>query len=129
MANSQTGSSRSVETARKWFVWVIGGFFFVGGFLILLEIPLYLTGHGWNEEIQKYATLDVLKSHWAAIVGIPVLAFFSLFLIFLTRIVSGEIKFKLGEAEISGAASEGLMWIFVFLSLVWGFSELWKLGI
>ena len=103
--------------------------FFVGGFLILLAIPLYLTGHGWNEEIQKYATLDILKSHWAAIVGIPVLAFFSLFLIFLTRIVSGEIKFKLGEAEISGAASEGLMWIFVFLSLVWGFSELWKLGI
>jgi hypothetical protein len=59
----------------------------------------------------------------------PVIAYFALFLVLITKLVSGDIHFKFSPTfEISGAASEGLMWILVFVSLTWGFSELWKLG-
>ena len=73
--------------------------------------------------------LSVAQDHWAAVFIFPVLAYFALFLVLITKYVACDIHFKLGPtAEISGAASEGLMWILVFLSLTWGFSELWKLA-
>lgn len=117
------------ETAREAFT--VGYGLFIGIVVVLatVEIVLYLFGFGFNEEIGKFANLEVAKNHWPAVFVLPLIALFSLFLIFMTKLVSGEIKFKLGGAEISGAASEGLMWILVFISLVWGFSQLWKLDV
>ena len=112
---------------RRGFVigWAL--FFGVLTILIAIEGILYATGHGWNDAIRNNVNMEIIRDHWAGLFVTPLLVVFSLLLVFITKIVSGPITFKLGGGEISGAASEGLMWIFFFLSLVWGFSELWNL--
>jgi hypothetical protein len=96
---------------------------------VLVILFIYLMGWSatFNTRLANYVKWDIVQQHWAALFAFPLLAFFALFIVFLTKIVSGDIKFDLGPAAISGAASEGLMWIFIFLSLIWGFSQLWNL--
>jgi hypothetical protein len=73
--------------------------------------------------------LTVLQAHWIGVVGPVFAAIFSLFLVFLTKTVSGELKVEIGPINLSGAASESLFWVINFVAIVWAFSTLWELKV
>jgi hypothetical protein len=115
------------SNARVFFVYLSGAILIFIPVAVIVGIIAYLIIG--KDVFGDRLDMDVVHKHWAGIFVFPGLVYFALFLVLITKIVSGDIHFKFGSTfEISGAASEGLMWILVFVSLTWGFSELWKLS-
>jgi hypothetical protein len=114
--------------ARTFFVYMSGIILLLIPVIVIISILYYLIAN--TSPFGNRIDMTIAHNHWAGVFIFPVIVYFALFLVLITKIVSGDIHFKFGSTfEISGAASEGLMWIFVFVSLTWGFSELWKLSI
>ena len=94
--------------------------------LVILALALAYTAY----RVWVYGPdLTVLQAHWIGVVGPVFAAIFSLFLVFLTKTVSGDLKIEIGPINLSGAASESLFWVINFLAIVWAFSTLWELKV
>lgn len=71
---------------------------------------------------------ELVKSHFAAIVGLPVSAVFSIFLVVVLQQASGPIKFKGLGFEFEGTSGQVILWIACFLAITAAIKLLWPLG-
>lgn len=110
-ASTPDQPSRFFKGAREVFVIIFLIFYVAAALIFLIEISLYLLGTGFHDRLKDTLAIDIIYSHWPAIFALPLLTFFALSLVFITKLVAGELTFTLGPAKISGAASEGLMFI------------------
>jgi hypothetical protein len=70
----------------------------------------------------------MLKEQFAALIGLPVAAIASFVLVIFLRHTVGPINVKVPGFEFDGAAGQGIMWIFFFLSMAYAIHLVWAVG-
>jgi len=64
--------------------------------------------------------------HFAAVIGLPLSAILSLFVVLLFRVVSGEkLHVNILGIKFEGASGPVIMWVICFLSIALSISALW----
>lgn len=71
--------------------------------------------------------LELVKQHFAAIVGLPVAAVFAVFLVVVLQQASGPIKFKGLGFEFEGTSGQVVLWIACFLAMAAAINMTWSL--
>ena len=67
------------------------------------------------------------QKHFAAVIGLPMAAIASLFIVLVLEYVSGQIEFEIQGVKFKGGAGQIVFWIFCFLSIVLSIKLLWDL--
>jgi len=68
---------------------------------------------------------EVATQHFAAVIGLPMAAVASLFIVLVLRISSGPIEFEGAGVKFKGAAAQIVFWLLCFLSIVAAIKLLW----
>ena len=68
---------------------------------------------------------DIVKNHFAAIVGLPVAAIFSVFLVVVLQQTTGPVKFEGLGFKFEGTSGQVVLWIFCFLAIAAAIKLLW----
>ena len=71
--------------------------------------------------------MPIAQKHFAAVIGLPMAAIASLFIVLVLEYVSGQIEFEIQGVKFKGAAGQIVFWIFCFLSIVLSIKLLWDL--
>lgn len=95
----------------------LGAAIAVGVFVVVATFIVGFKFLGWQL---------MLKDHFAALVGLPVAAVASFVLVIFLRQTVGPMKVKLPGFEFDGAAGQGIMWIFFFLSMSYSIYLVWS---
>lgn len=96
----------------------------VPGTVIISGIYLYMIFVSYwraNVELEQ----DILKAHFAAIVGLPAGAAVSFILVVLLRQAEGEFKFEALTFKFSGASGQVAMWVVCFLAFAGAIKLVW----
>jgi hypothetical protein len=70
--------------------------------------------------------LEIVTSHFAAIVGLPTAAVFSAFLVVVLQQASGPVKFEGLGFKFEGTSGQVVLWVFCFLSVTVAIKLLWN---
>jgi hypothetical protein len=76
---------------------------------------------------QDQEWIRIAKDHTVATLGIPLAGSAALFLILILKIISGTIEFEIASIKFKGAASQIVLWVFSFLSIIVAIRLLWTL--
>lgn len=68
---------------------------------------------------------EIVKTHFPAIVGLPLAAIFSAFIVVTLQQTSGPIKFEGLGFKFEGSAGQVVLWIFCFLTIAATIRLLW----
>jgi predicted neutral ceramidase superfamily lipid hydrolase len=68
---------------------------------------------------------EIVKNHFAAIVGLPVVAVFSVFLVVVLQQTSGPVKFEGLGFKFEGTSGQVVLWILCFLAMAAALKLLW----
>jgi hypothetical protein len=111
-------SDATLSGARRFAAWAyVLGIFLVSGFSFFLIISMARTRGDF------YA---ISVQHFPVVVGLPLAAVASIFVVLLFRVVSGgTISVSLLGLKFEGAAGPVIMWVICFLSIVLSFNALW----
>jgi hypothetical protein len=71
--------------------------------------------------------LPIAQKHFAVVVGLPMAAITSLFIVLVLEYVSGKIEFEIPGIKFKGAAGQIIFWIICFLTIVSSIKLLWDL--
>jgi hypothetical protein len=71
------------------------------------------------------ASIDIMKEHFKAVIGIPAAYLASLFLVLLLKQKEKPIEFRGLSFEFKGASGEIILWVFSFLSIVYAIGKLY----
>lgn len=104
-----------------------------GGILATIITILLTTGFIsllLREEIKNNPELinaigPIVQEKFPAIVGLPLAALFSLFLVLILRITTGPIEFETPYIKIKGAAGPVIFWVICFLTITISIKLLW----
>jgi hypothetical protein len=104
--------------ARRVAVWIyVFGMLVIGGLSFLLILLMA------RAKLDFYARA---VQHFPVVVGLPLAALASIFVVLLFRVVSGgKISVSVLGLKFEGAAGPVLMWVICFLSIVLAFNTLW----
>lgn len=80
----------------------------------------YFIFRGFNPEF-----LDLYKKNFIVIIGLPLAALMSLFIVGFLEQTSGSIEFEGLGFKFIGTSGSVVMWIFCYLALVFSFKLLW----
>ena len=69
--------------------------------------------------------VELVKSHFPAIVGLPVAAVFAVFLVVVLQQTSGPVKFEGLGFRFEGTSGQVVLWVFTFLSIAGAIKLLW----
>ena len=69
---------------------------------------------------------EIVKTHFAAIVGLPTAAVFSAFLVVALQQASGPVKFEGLGFKFEGTSGQVVLWIFCFLAVATAIKLLWN---
>ena len=69
--------------------------------------------------------LGIVKQNFAAIVGLPFAAVFSIFLVVMLQQTSGPVKFEGLGFQFEGTSGQVVLWVFCFLSITGAIKLLW----
>jgi hypothetical protein len=110
---------RYVEFRREATLWavLIGGGFFGLYFLIFIFYFTYISVDRW--------LIQIARAHYAAAIGLPLMAIAALLIVSTFRITAGELDFELFGMRLKGAAGPVVLWVIVFLAMVLGVWTLW----
>jgi len=83
----------------------------------------------WIANFRAPWQIDMLKNHYAAIVGLPAAAAGSFVLSILARQISGDksMKVSIGTFNIEGPAGPVLLWVVCFLAMAFAIRIVWPL--
>jgi hypothetical protein len=115
--------SRPSTTAPnlQWWVSIVlavlGAVFISGIYLSML----YVSYERANVELEQ----DILKAHFAAIVGLPAGAAVSFILVVLLRQTDGPICFEGLSFKFKGASGQVAMWVLCFLAFAGAIRLCW----
>ena len=70
--------------------------------------------------------LEISKSHFAAIVGLPVSAVFAAFLVVVLQQTSGPVKFEGLGFKFEGTSGQVVLWVLCFLAIAGAIKLLWN---
>ena len=71
--------------------------------------------------------LPIAQKHFAVVVGLPMAAIASLFIVLVLEYVSGKIEFEILGIKFKGAAGQIIFWLLCFMSIVLSIKLLWDL--
>lgn len=100
-----------------WSVLIGGGAFGVF-FLTLIVYGTYFSSDLW--------LVNVAKVHYAAAIGLPLMAIAALLVVSTFRITAGDLDFEIFGMRLKGASGPVILWVIVFLAMVLGVAVLWS---
>lgn len=77
-----------------------------------------------DPEVAK-AFIALVREKFPAIIGLPIAALFSLFIVVMLRITTGPIEFEAEKIKIKGAAGPVIFWVICFVSIALSIKLLW----
>jgi len=110
------------ETKKK----ILNALGWVAAALITL-FSIYIFGIMAKRGYDSQAWLPIAQKHFAAVIGLPMAAIASLFIVLVLEYVSGKIEFEMMGLKFKGAAGQIIFWIICFLSIVSSIRLLWDL--
>lgn len=110
-------SKKSFKYIVNWIVLLFGGLYFC--FHVAFVI--------WHAAHNQDWLLDLVKSHYAALIGLPFAAYAAVCLvIFLESRYEGSIEFKALGFEFKGASGPIILWAICFLIFTICMKLLWN---
>ena len=88
------------------------------GIVYSINIYIVITSGVW---------LEIVKKHFAAVLGLPGAALTAFFVVLLFSKVAGPIEVELLGMKFRGAATPVIFWIITFLAITLGVSLTWPL--
>ncbi len=70
--------------------------------------------------------MEIVKAHFAATVGLPVAAVFSVFLVVVLQQASGPVKFEGLGFKFEGTSGQVVLWVLCFLAIACAIKLLWN---
>jgi hypothetical protein len=70
--------------------------------------------------------VDIVKPHFAAVVGLPIAAIFAAFVVVALQQTSGPVKFEGLGFKFEGSSGQVVLWVFCFLSIAAAIKLLWN---
>jgi hypothetical protein len=98
--------------------------------IITILLAVMLISVLFRQEIAKNPELIntfsfIIKERLPAVIGLPIAALFSLFLVSIFRITTGPIEFESPYVKIKGAAGPVIFWLICFLTITICIKLLW----
>ena len=109
-------TNKKIVTAFAWLSASLITIFSIYVFFIIAK-------RGFEEK----TWLTLAQTHFAAVIGLPMAAIASLFIVLILEYVSGKIEFEILGLKFKGAAGQIIFWIICFLSMVLSIKLLWDL--
>lgn len=83
----------------------------------------------WIANFRAPWQIEMLKEHYAAIVGLPAAAAGSFVVIILAHQFSDQklVKISMGTVDIEGPAGPALLWVVCFLAMAFAIRIVWPL--
>lgn len=107
-----------LSAARRIAAWL-----FVAGIFVLGSLAFTLIIYMARRQLDFYA---IAVQHFLVVVGLPLAAIASIFVILLFRVVAGgQISVSLLGLKFEGASGPVIMWAICFLAIVLAFYMLW----
>jgi len=113
---TENSTKKKIVTAFAWLAASLITLFSIYVFFIMAK-------RGFEEK----TWLTIAQNHFAAVVGLPMAAMASLFIVLILEYVSGKIEFEILGLKFKGAAGQIIFWIICFLSIVLSIKLLWDL--
>jgi hypothetical protein len=122
MSAESTDSPEPLGEARfrSTMGWVVG----VGVLAFSAAAFALVLWRGWQDK----AWLKVAQDHFAAVVGLPLIAIAAMFVVLVLRMASGPIEVEAGSLKFKGAAAPIVFWILCFLAMSAALRMLWAPG-
>jgi len=108
------------ETLRKTLSWIV-----------VVSVSLFaLFGLGWLiylgfNPLFSELYYDTLKDHFRAVIGLPMAAAASLFIVLVLRATHGRIEFDTIGMKFKGASGPIVLWLISFLGITLAIKHLW----
>lgn len=102
---------------KRIIIWVLA---------LVVPIATAVVLTGFLTLIPYEVLLEIVKMHFAAIVGLPVSAVFSVFLVVVLQQTSGPVKFEGLGLKFEGTSGQVVLWIFCFLAIAVAMKLLWN---
>jgi hypothetical protein len=112
--SSTNDHDERLRRVMAWTAVVLIAFFTVAVFSLLL----------WRG-LQERAWLSIAQKQFAAVIGLPMSAIASLFVVLVLRIAAGPIEVEVGSFKFKGAAAPIVFWLLCFLSIATAIKLLW----
>jgi hypothetical protein len=116
MENESSDTKKRIVSTFAWVAATLITLFSIYVFFIMAK-------RGYDSQIW----LPIAQKHFAAVVGLPMAAIASLFIVLVLEYVSGKIEFEILGLKFKGAAGQIIFWILCFLSIVSSIKLLWDL--
>ena len=87
--------------------------------MIGLSFPYFIL-NGFNPDF-----LELYKQHFVAIIGLPLAAVASLFLVFVLEQAHGPIEFEGLGLKFKGASGPLIFWVLVYITISLSLKALW----
>jgi hypothetical protein len=96
--------------------------------VLAVAMPIATTAvlTGFLTLIPHDVLLEITKRNFAAIVGLPIAAIFSVFLVVVLQQTSGPVKFEGLGFKFEGTSGQVVLWILCFMSMAGAIKLLWQ---
>lgn len=81
----------------------------------------------WIANFRSDWQIQILREHYAAIVGLPSAAAGAFVMVTLFRQVSGTIRISFGGLSLEGASGPILLWVVCFIAMALAIKMIWPL--
>ena len=93
--------------------------------ILIVPVVAVLAVTGLLNFMEPGLMREVEKEHFAAVVGLPMAALLSAFIVVGLRHSEGPIKFETLGMKFEGASGQVILWIICFLSIALAIKLLW----
>lgn len=80
---------------------------------------------GFLQYLPQGVMEEIIIKHFQVVIGLPVTAIFSAFLVVALEQSSGPVKFSALGFTFEGSAGQVVLWVLCFLAIVLGIKVLW----
>ena len=122
----------NTEEKKKNKILMFMLFYLLPFFFILLVFINFILSETPNQAFRwltiadlQIINKDILKSHYAALIGLPLAAIFSLWVVVILRNKSGPIEFEFISLKFKGASGQVILWILCFLTITAAIKFVW----
>jgi hypothetical protein len=97
------------------------------GWILILIVPFAsATALAGALSLMPYETMvEIVKEHFAAVIGLPTAAIFSAFIVVALQQTSGPVKFEGLSFKFEGSSGQVVLWVFRFLAISAAIKLLW----
>lgn len=123
---SEKSASRIIAFLALYLAPVLFLYFIIAQWLAF-ELPkgAGAGSHRWISISIKVLSEEILKNHFAAVVGLPMAGIFSLWVVTILRSKSGPIEFDAFGLRFRGASGPVVLWVLCFLAIAFAIKLLW----